>query len=827
MSSRRLCKLVDLIKLLREGALFKRLSDPLHLGKSTVQECTFYVQEGREKESINEVGSSPISDVLYTFLRPFNIRHYKGAWYILLPPSYCLYQVKHMDHKRKIIEVEPKRGLQIEYEFGQNEFEYMPYYFEHMLKYQYDSDVEYACIPKQVTYLKLDLLPDPQRPLLYLLYRKFDHGGGILSAIFLSRPKSRKTVPVTYTDDCSFIWIGVTIKDLQKLGFKEPPINYTVFIKWKRSIQRIIPLKKYTYEDLQRNTSVVRVFKSYAVVKTYIEESATPTLHLLYNNVALGLRLCRLSGLDFTKVLLGSRLKLRKAFLVSTTPIVYVSIGEKDRKTRGIGVKIIRSEGLGILFEKEKFEKIIEGILYRNVRVLKTLLLKNLLVRYFYSRQEDYYDFSGMAEELLNLAMGEEHLMALKRYSTILYSNDPVEIISYLKKINEYENFRDYTIKVALYSLAQVLLKVLTHHVLKTKLGNFTVYVKTDYKVEDKEYYAIMILENSHEGLGFIEYLHSLISEGNLTLDNIVELALNMLVNDKTNKTLCQEHFERCKLANQPIVERMCGGNKDLQKLRKYLQELLQNWSAKLDIDFPCDLMRHMLLKYLSIVDKDLRRKLTKDTFLRNAAPLVYTTEVPFCWDGCFRCVRIRTPPYTLLPIEQIFYTSRDLAISILHLMKDALTSRDTKTIVKLGTGLGHAILNYLQKANNEVRIMSPWISPSIAMQLIDLAKTKNVKIRILTRPPSDTEPYPHQKALSLLSKASMETKNIEVRYSERVHAKVMIINGEMLITGSMNLTRSGTEINIENVTIIRDKSTIYSIIASFEKEWYKSTHNR
>ena len=55
------------------------------------------------------------------------------------------------------------------------------------------------------------------------------------------------------------------------------------------------------------------------------------------------------------------------------------------------------------------------------------------------------------------------------------------------------------------------------------------------------------------------------------------------------------------------------------------------------------------------------------------------------------------------------------------------------------------------------------------------------------------------------------------------MHHKVIIIDGEILITGSLNFTQNATKKNDENVVIIYDPQIAESYIHEFERLWYES----
>ncbi|RLE88096.1 MAG: hypothetical protein DRN04_17480, partial [Thermoprotei archaeon] len=800
---------------------------------STVQECKLVVRFSPGPSGLKEGAKWPITDVLYTYLRPLNIRRLETPrgrkWCILLPPSYSLYKVRWFDHTRRIVEVERIWGSRLR----AGSLDYVPYkcYPDSRFNYGKGAETWHACVPEFVTYITFDMLPEADRPLLYLCCRQRNHGLEVLSLIYVSKPRgSVRSIPVTYTYDCRFVWIGVTIDDLHDMGFEEPPTNYTIEEVRGRGSRIIRLSRSYSYDDLLENTSVTRAIRSHALVKVYVEASRelgySPQLISGFKNIGLYIR--RVPKICFKKVLLGSRLRTTTTMLSSAPVFINMSMSSRGRdKSGGLGVRIVNSEGFELLFEKDIFRKFIEGIIFSDIRLFKTLLLKYILLRYCYSRSEDYYDFYAITSIILALIQGDPQNQ-LRNYSQALYAKDIDDAIANLKRDpKDYERFINYVVEVALYSLAHILAKVITTYVLNTKLRNFTLYVDTEYETEidgkKGEYNVVMFLENSHEGLGFIEQLCMLISpdiQRNI-VKYLIKPALQMLIDEKTGKDLCSIYHETCKRRDERLVEALCLSSTDLGQIRDYIRYLVGEWNRRVNSDFPSDFIRPLLYHYLGSVNRPLRRRLNTDAFLRNAVPHIYNVEVPFCWDSCQRCIRLRKA-YLLSPIEQIFYLSKGLAVGLLKAFKDYFTP--SKIFVhKTGSGLGREVLNLLSQASHEIRIMSPWLSPDIVKYIIDIAQNRGVKVRVITHPPSRDEPRPHVLATRILEKATKRLNTVKVVYNDKVHAKIIVVDDKLLITGSMNLTKHGTEINIENITICDSKAIVYPSIAEYEAQWWAS----
>jgi len=58
--------------------------------------------------------------------------------------------------------------------------------------------------------------------------------------------------------------------------------------------------------------------------------------------------------------------------------------------------------------------------------------------------------------------------------------------------------------------------------------------------------------------------------------------------------------------------------------------------------------------------------------------------------------------------------------------------------------------------------------------------------------------------------------KQKEVRYTPLMHHKFIVIDDKAVITGSSNLTHAGQVRNMENIVVIRDKSTVTEYAKEF-----------
>lgn len=126
--------------------------------------------------------------------------------------------------------------------------------------------------------------------------------------------------------------------------------------------------------------------------------------------------------------------------------------------------------------------------------------------------------------------------------------------------------------------------------------------------------------------------------------------------------------------------------------------------------------------------------------------------------------------------------------------------------------GCTEAIIKHLDSAKKTVLIQAySFTSEPIAKALLNAHK-KGIRIEVILDK--------NQKTAKYSSATFFLNQGIPVRIDRRhaiAHNKVMIIDGETVITGSFNFTKQAEEKNAENLLIIRDKKLSEIYIKNWE----------
>jgi phosphatidylserine/phosphatidylglycerophosphate/cardiolipin synthase-like enzyme len=127
--------------------------------------------------------------------------------------------------------------------------------------------------------------------------------------------------------------------------------------------------------------------------------------------------------------------------------------------------------------------------------------------------------------------------------------------------------------------------------------------------------------------------------------------------------------------------------------------------------------------------------------------------------------------------------------------------------------GCTEAVIRELNKAKNTILVQAySFTSAPIAKALLSAHK-RGVKVEVILDKSQRTDQY---SSAIFLFNAGIPTK-IDAKHAI-AHNKVMIIDGETVITGSFNFTKAAEEKNAENLLVIKDKKLAERYIKNWQE---------
>jgi hypothetical protein len=190
----------------------------------------------------------------------------------------------------------------------------------------------------------------------------------------------------------------------------------------------------------------------------------------------------------------------------------------------------------------------------------------------------------------------------------------------------------------------------------------------------------------------------------------------------------------------------------------------------------------------------------------------------PHCWDGCQLCVMLERG-CNFPPFDQPFLVTSRLTLHIIRLLKRMFDS--PTQVFPLKSGVYKEFRRFVSAATHTIDLVSPWLSPEVVRVLIEEAEKKELNVRILTT--TDLSNKVHEDSLTILRERSDLIKT-RTRKPEQLHAKGMLVDGVMLLTGTFNFTYSGLQIKEENITVDFSLQGVTTFKRNFDSIWAEST---
>lgn len=128
---------------------------------------------------------------------------------------------------------------------------------------------------------------------------------------------------------------------------------------------------------------------------------------------------------------------------------------------------------------------------------------------------------------------------------------------------------------------------------------------------------------------------------------------------------------------------------------------------------------------------------------------------------------------------------------------------------------INSVILDEIRNAKKYIHISAYIITHKNFTDELISAHNRGVEVKVITDANSARNKYSTHKSLRE-AKIPVKSEN----FAGTMHMKNMVIDGETVITGSMNFTKSGEKYNDENTLIIKDKNIAENFEKVFQKIW-------
>jgi superfamily II DNA/RNA helicase len=455
-------------------------------------------------------------------------------------------------------------------------------------------------------------------------------------------------------------------------------------------------------------------------------------------------------------------------YLISSGDFYYSPMFSLLHNTLGYRVS---SNGIILEFQKEKLKVILE-------RMLEIPEIRSwLTVKYLIS--EKY--FKEIGDVNLELCQRAFEGLISEDGGTKAFKDELKRLLT-KKEVND--NILNFSIFVLLHSLSHLVYEYIVDY-LKTNPDNLIYHI-------DANECKVYLIENAERGLGLTEtLLNSIRGKENDFFINFFKWSLQVINNCKIHENsvkefVMKELLEKLTHADEKTRQRF----DEISNFVKNVNSILQ---SEYGISFPVEILRNILVT-----------KFGNDPLIMEAI----LANISHCWDGCYNCVRLeRGCNYD--PFKQMTRVSRSLLSEFIRRM---LISMEIP--IQIGSGFIW-ILEEISQAKKVLRISSPWLSKDILQKYIEPLVRKDVQVKIVTR--KDLENEEQAESLHYLTNLMKNYKNIEVKYLDSLHAKIILIDDKVGIKGSMNLTFTGIYKNVELVEKYTDPRIVENLIHNFD----------
>ena len=532
-------------------------------------------------------------------------------------------------------------------------------------------------------------------------------------------------------------------------------------------------------------SSYFKLFKVYPIIRREVSEPAVPPrVHEILENL---LKIFTFKGSIFRVGVVGCTM-LTSGSEMTHSPTFWFR--------KGMGYRI-NTRGLLLAFNRRILLELVEDALTDDA-VYRWIVLKYLMSKKYFRPLGD-----------LNLRLAETFMASLMTGRAIRGAINTVREFERLierKRIKPevWEEILRFALEVFLHTFSHLIYEILVDK-LQTSNDNLTIYYTDD---EDRNFALIYIIENAEDGIGLTETIDSFINV--LGAKNfMIELLWRAIQIARG----CEVAGSRYRLsAINALNESLRKVDKStadaIREIMQDLKDWLDTMESKYGVYPPIDLVRYVLISY-----HPRSNELLTDEQKRSLLNELIVSVVPYCWDGCYLCVRLERG-CNLDPYRQMVLVSRSLLLKICEKLLSMLNSR-----VSVGTGF-EDVLDEIKSAQSELRISSPWLSQSVLEKFLEELLERGVRVKMLTKFPEVGEKY-HREALEYINCLRERFPDLlEVKLLDNLHAKLVIVDDKLLVTGSMNLTESGIHRNIEVVLRVREKDAINEAIEQFERLW-------
>jgi len=451
----------------------------------------------------------------------------------------------------------------------------------------------------------------------------------------------------------------------------------------------------------------------------------------------------------------------------------------------GIGFRLNNLNGLILKFNINTLEDYISWLIGNNPEIRDWLCTKMLI--YFGNRKNI---------TLNKFSLSHKGFAAMDRFENII---DGI-INGKFKEHCKDENLTLFGSFILVHTLAHVIISNVIDSLIKSNISSDYMYY-IEHPVFGDTSATIYIVETIYGGFGYLKNISNMISAGDSTLRGILSYLPNIYDTHERNSNGSLFNLRQ-------IVIRF-SSKLDNNILNRVI-DIFDSWGK--GSPFPNSFPSHFVVR--NYLGKRFKSSINKDGDTRQTFKDLIA-ELPLCWDGCNLCIGM-DKGCMFGPYDQPFLISRKVVSEFLKTHTDWFGKKD----FSFTNNLYSIFKDLINLAENEIKIVSPWIGKEI---IDDLRAVKEEKDLLITVVCLDDEK--NDDAIKEAEKAGIRVIKVPPSAEGIIHAKVMIIDDAIALMGSANFTVNGLKKNVEAEIVTIDPDEVEKLLQQFD-EIFKNTES-
>ncbi len=153
------------------------------------------------------------------------------------------------------------------------------------------------------------------------------------------------------------------------------------------------------------------------------------------------------------------------------------------------------------------------------------------------------------------------------------------------------------------------------------------------------------------------------------------------------------------------------------------------------------------------------------------------------------------------------------------------LETSDDSCLLWSNKNAREGMANLIASARHSVSVQHPKFSDLVIVDRLVAAQESGVRVRIVCGGAHGISPSDMLDTFSALRMLARDGVRVRKQKALRLHAKLLIVDGERALVGSMNIDRSAFDLRRELGAIVADADAVATLKHQFDEDWEEAHH--